>query len=78
MRIPANQLIINLRGNKPLLLEKVIYTEHTLSKELKDNQISDYNPKWIKNNVNKKVTIEQENPKEQSPKEITEITWENF
>lgn len=78
MRIPANQLIINLRGNKPLLLEKVIYTEHTIAKELKDSQISDYNPKWIKNNVNKKVAVVQEESEEQHKKKITEITWENF
>ncbi len=78
MRIPSNQLIINLRGNKPLLLEKVIYTEHTLAKELKDSQISEYNPKWIRNNVNKKNPVEQEKPEEQQKKKITEITFENF
>lgn len=78
MRIPSNKLIINLRGNKPILLNKVIYTEHTLAKELKDSQIEDYNPKWIKNNANKKVPVEQENSKEQVQEEFEEITWENF
>ena len=28
LRIPSTKLIVNLRGNKPLLLDKVIYTEH--------------------------------------------------
>ena len=50
LRIPSTKLLVNLRGNNPLLLDKMIYTEHPISKELKDSPINEYNPKWIKNN----------------------------
>ena len=48
LRIPSNKLLVNLRGNKPLLLEKMIYKEHPIASKLKDNSISKYNPKWVK------------------------------
>ena len=48
LRIPQMKLLVNLRGNNPLLLDKMIYTEHELAKELKDSSILEYNPKWIK------------------------------
>lgn len=51
--MPTLKLIVNLRGNKPLLLDKVIYTEHPLSKKLKDSFISDYKPNWTKNHPDK-------------------------
>lgn len=41
--------MINLRGNKPLLLDKVIYTEHPAASKLEDCPVSDYNPEWLKN-----------------------------
>ena len=31
LRIPATKLLVNLRGNKPLLLDKMMYKEHPLS-----------------------------------------------
>lgn len=75
LRIPTSKLIVNLRGNKPLLLDKVIYTEHPLSKNLKDSSISDYTPKWTKNNIE---TIQvKAKPKEEKNKR-EEKTWENF
>ena len=46
LRIPHNKLLVNIRGNKPLLLDKIIYTEHELAKRLKDTVINDYNPDW--------------------------------
>ena len=30
LRIPHNKLLVNIRGNKPLMLDKMIYTEHPL------------------------------------------------
>ncbi len=77
MRIPSNKLIINLRGNKPILLDKVIYTEHILAKELKDSQITDYNPNWIRNK-SPIAPLKQEQTQEQEKEEFEEITWENF
>ena len=38
-----------LRGNKPLLLDKMRYTEHPLAQKLKDSSIYDYKPEWTKN-----------------------------
>lgn len=51
--IPSAKLLVNLRGNKPLLLDKVMYKEHPVAEQLKDRPISEYNPKWIKNSLKK-------------------------
>lgn len=75
LRLPWIKLIINLKGNKPILLDKVTYKEHPLSKKLKDSPISKYNPKWIKNIPPKVVgnekTVEDEPKKEK-------LGWDNF
>lgn len=42
LRIPSNQLLVLLRGNKPLLLDKVIYKDHFVAKKLVDSSISEY------------------------------------
>ena len=76
LRIPSNKLIVNLRGNKPLLLDKVIYTEHPLYKKLKDNPVSNYNPKWTKN-VPNKVKLENKQ-EEKNEKKKEKISWDNF
>ena len=76
LRIPSTKLLVNLRGNKPLLLDKMIYKEHPLSHKLKDNPISEYNPNWIKN-VTQKVPVKEKNTeKEDEVKE--KISWDNF
>ena len=49
LRLPSSKLIAILRGNKPLLLDKMRYTEHPISKELKDSSIYDYIPHWSRN-----------------------------
>ena len=76
LRIPSNRLLVNLRGNKPLLLEKMIYKEHHIAKKLKDNPISEYNPKWVKNVKNNipKKEINTEKPSKQKEK----LGWNNF
>lgn len=66
LRIPSNKLLINLRGNKPLLLDKMIYTEHPIAVKLKDSNITEYNPDWVK-----KENIE-EKPKKQN-KEVRKV-----
>ena len=79
LRMPPLKLIVNLRGNKPLLLDKVIYTEHPLSKKLKDSLITDYKPNWTKNATNNK--IQQEKIKSDEEKPIThkpKLDWNNF
>ena len=76
LRIPSNQLLVNLRGNKPLLLNKVIYSEHPMSKKLKDSPISEYKPKWIRNVPNKVIVKEKVEHKQAKKEE--KITWENF
>lgn len=79
LRMPAFKLIVNLRGNKPLLLDKVIYTEHPLAKKLKDSLISEYTPKWTKNNP-EKVHIKEKIKEKQnkSPKAKEKLGWDNF
>lgn len=78
LRMPPSKLIVNLRGNKPLLLDKVMYTEHELSNKLQDSLISDYNPKWTKNNAEVIIpkTTKQKEKTEENKKE--KISWENF
>ena len=60
LRLPTCKLLVILRGNKPLLLDKIRYTEHPLAKKLKDSSIYDYNPDWtrnlsIENKINKNI-----------------------
>ena len=65
LRLPVNKLIVNLRGNKPVLLDKVIYTDHPACKKLKDSPINEYNPEWAKNvpqNTAKEEIIEPDLP----------------
>ena len=75
LRIPYTKLIVNLRGNKPLLLDKVIYTEHPLSKKLTDNPVSDYKPNWTKNTPDKVPVKEKTKEK---PQKKQKIGWDNF
>lgn len=49
LRLPTFKLLAILRGNKPLLLDKMRYTEHPLAKKLKDSSIYDYKPEWTIN-----------------------------
>ena len=77
LRIPTSKLIVNLRGNKPLLLDKVIYTEHPLSKKLKDSLISEYTPNWTKNHP-KKVNIIQKNQDTENQSKNEKLDWNNF
>ncbi len=76
MRLPSIRLILNIRGNKPLLLDKVIYTEHPLAKKLKDSPVSEYNPKWVKN-VPQKVQV-KEKITENTEKKKEKVEWTTF
>ena len=73
----AFKLIVNLRGNKSLLLDKVIYTEHELSKKLKDRLISEYTPKWTKNSP-QKVNIKEKKKDKEKSKIKEKLGWDNF
>lgn len=80
LRIPYNQLLVNIRGNKPVLLEKMIYTEHSLAKKLKDVSVSEYKPNWNKQEEPKpkiKTTPKVE-IKEEKQEEFEEISLDNF
>lgn len=76
LRIPSNKLLVNLRWNKPLLLDKVMYKEHPIANKLKDSPISGYNPKWIKNTTNN-VRVEEKNV-EKPVKKKEKLGWNNF
>lgn len=80
LRIPHSKLLVNIRGNKPLMLDKMIYTEHPLSKKLKDVSISSYKPNWNTENpqkINHKVENKDLEEKKQN-EEFEEITFDNF
>ena len=79
LRIPSTKLLVNLRGNKPLLLDKIMYTEHPLAKKLKDSPISEYNPKWTRN-VPEKASVKAP-AKKTSQKTVDKkekLGWHNF
>lgn len=79
LRIPSTKLLINIRGNKPLLLDKIMYKNHALSKHLKDSLILEYNPKWNENIVEKNIEKQEKVEKvEKIRKNKKKITWENF
>ena len=81
LRIPYNKLLVNIRGNKPLLLDKMIYTEHSLSNKLKDISINEYKPNWNRKNISKKTikySIKKNIKNEINKKQNEEITFDNF
>ena len=80
LRLPHDKLIVNIRGNKPLLLDKMIYTEHPLSKKLKDVSVSNYKPNWDDNkSIENKSKIEKTPKKDISKDDDSEeITFDNF
>lgn len=73
LRIPSNKLLVNLRGNSPLLLDKIIYKEHPLANKLKDSSILDYHPKWTNNSQ-----VKERKENKILPKNKSKITWETF
>ncbi|WP_242950937.1 type IV secretory system conjugative DNA transfer family protein [Clostridium felsineum] len=46
LRLPNKNEILILRGQNPLILDKMDYTKHRLSKEMKPIKVSDYKPEW--------------------------------
>ena len=74
----ATKLLAILRGNKPLLLDKMRYTEHPLAKRLKECSVLEYNPKWTKN-VPEKVQVNNKKEKtERKTKKKPKIDWDTF
>ena len=79
LRMPHNKLLVNIRGNKPLILDKMIYTEHPLAKKMKDIPVSNYKPIWNDNtatNSSTKITVD--NSKKENNNVFEEITFDNF
>ena len=74
LRLPSSKLLAILRGNKPLLLDKMRYTEHSLAKKLSDSSIYDFKPNWTKN------TNLEDRPKKTPKKNIKKRkrSFENF
>lgn len=82
IRIPSTELLVIIRGNKPLLLKKVIYTEHPLAKKLQDVSVLTYVPDW-NNNIEVAISKNIENKdattdKIEKKQEYEEITFDNF
>lgn len=78
LRMAATQLLVILRGNKPLLLDKMRYTEHPLAKKLKDSYVLEYTPKWTKN-MPEKVQVNSKKEKiKRKTKKKPKIDWDTF
>ena len=82
IRIPSTELMVIIRGNKPLLLKKMIYTEHPLAKKLQDVSVLTYVPDW-NNNIEVAISKNIENKdattdKIEKTQEYEEITFDNF
>ncbi len=76
LRLPSMKLLVNLRGNQPLLLDKIIYKQHPLFEKLKDNPISEYNPRWVKNINTQTIVKKVTSPEPEKKKE--KLGWHNF
>lgn len=87
VRISCFVLMAIFRGHKPLLLKKIIYTEHPLAKKLQDVSVLTYIPDW-NNNIEVPKTIETIEKKEKKvvtkqnkikkEQEYEDITFDNF
>lgn len=82
--MPSTELMVIIRGNKPLLLQKMIYTEHPLAKKLQDVSVLTYIPDW-NNNIEVPKTIEEKDKKVvtkqnkiKKEQEFEDITFDNF
>ncbi|TCO68232.1 VirD4-like conjugal transfer protein, CD1115 family [Caldanaerobacter subterraneus] len=62
LRLDHRNAIVILRGQKPLLVEKMDYTKHPLSREIKPVPITEYIPEWAK-----------EETREPEPKPVDEL-----
>ena len=60
LRLPNDQCIVLLRGQKPLLLHKIIPDELPMFRELVPVKIVDYVPEWRKKEGQAKVTLKKE------------------
>lgn len=78
LRIPSTQLLVILRGNKPLLLDKIRYTEHPLAKKLKDSSIYDYTPNWTRNNNNIEKVVKLKKDTEKAEENKEKLSFETF
>lgn len=79
LRLLFSKLLVILRNNKPLLLDKMIYTEHPLAQKLKDSSITDYNPKWTKSSTAKEIKqVAIKKDTEKQDKKKPKISWETF
>lgn len=63
LRLPNDQCIVLLRGQKPLLLHKIIPDELPMFRELVPVKITDYVPEWRRAEEQQKVNLDK--PKKQ-------------
>jgi len=73
LRLEHRNAIVILRGQKPLLVEKMDYTRHPLAKEIKPTPITEYIPEWTKQEDKKAET----RPAEKLTKEPIEAVKDN-
>lgn len=68
LKLEYNKLLVNIRGNKPVMLDKMIYTEHEFANDLKDVSVMKYIPNWNKQTTPKKVITNAKKIAEIKPK----------
>ncbi len=68
LRLPNDQCIVLLRGQKPLLLHKIIPDELPMFRELVPVKITDYVPEWRRAEEQQKVNLDKPKKQEESPK----------
>ncbi|MBT1280246.1 type IV secretory system conjugative DNA transfer family protein [Thermoanaerobacter sp. CM-CNRG TB177] len=73
LRLEHRNAIVILRGQKPLMVEKMDYTKHPLSKEIKPVPITEYIPEWAEQEDKKAET----RPAEKLTKEPIEAVKDN-
>lgn len=78
LRLSSKKLLVILRGNKPLLLDKMIYTEHPLAKKLKNSSIYDYKPNWTKNKNNAEKVEKPKITEKQVEKKKEKLSFDTF
>lgn len=78
LRIPKEKMLVVIRGNKPLLLDKMVYTEHPLAKHLQDSLINEYTINNKKEEIEEEKTVEVYQPKEIVAIDLKDFNCEDF
>lgn len=76
LRLPPEKAILILRGQKPLMIDKMDYTKHPLAKMIKPEPISMYSPEWAKEEKQNKANVKQVESEKEADMEQTQSAKE--